>query len=377
MQLPIGYPRRDSRGRARKRYLGKIYDFGVHGTLDSIKEYERFLAETLSRTDDGRRVQRGTMTISIMIAAWLEFAADETGREHPETLKTLRALMPLERLYGHTHADDFRLPRLREVRNAMVTGSWMTPEEKAATRKNRPTDWSASYTAKQMNRVLHVFQWAEGRDLLPEGRMHHLRELEPLSRNSKKVRREKPRTAVDVETQVNPTLPYLNPVYACAVQLQLLTAARPGEIMQIRRDEIDKNGPKGCWVYTPEKWKNAWRGEEFVRSVLLGPEAQGLIRPYLVRCPADDSPLFRSKRRGENSFSSEGLAKAVKQACTDANVKPWTPGQLRHTARLIITRKFSLEHARAVLGHVSVSMTAQYSKGQDIELAAEVASKAG
>lgn len=374
MALPIGYPPRpDSRGRARKRHKGITYDFGKHGSADSIKQYQQFLAETLATAGEVNAVQRGTMTISTMIAAWMEHEGRERGVDHPDVQKIRRALMPLERLYGHTLAEDFRLIRLRAVREAMISGNWQTPEEKAATRKGRPTDWCASYVRKQMNRVLHVFQWAEGRDLLPEGRMHHLRELEPMPRG--KVRKTKPKTAVDVELQVNPTLPFLATVYRDAVRLQLLTAARPGEIMQMRRNEIERNGPRGCWVFTPERWKNEHRG--MTRHILIGPEGQAILAPYLMACPADDAPLFRSKRRGMASFTSEGYAKAVKLACADAGVKAWCPGQLRHSAKQRITREHGLDAARAIMGHTSMTMTADYDRAADIELAAQVMAKVG
>ena len=50
------------------------------------------------------------------------------------------------------------------------------------------------------------------------------------------------------------------------VRLQLLSGARPGEMVILRPCDIDMSGK--VWLYRPELHKNSWRGHE--RTILFG-----------------------------------------------------------------------------------------------------------
>lgn len=64
----------------------------------------------------------------------------------------------------------------------------------------------------------------------------------------------------------------LDPVRAM-VRLQLLTGARPSQILEMRPVEIDRSGK--VWIYRPAAHKNSWRGSD--RSIYLGPQAQAIV----------------------------------------------------------------------------------------------------
>ncbi|HUT57867.1 MAG TPA: site-specific integrase [Phycisphaerae bacterium] len=71
-------------------------------------------------------------------------------------------------------------------------------------------------------------------------------------------------------------------------QLQLYTAARAGEIAQMRpcdidRQEQDLTAGTRVWVYHPEHHKTAWHGHK--RSIYIGPRAQQVLAPFLLRDP--------------------------------------------------------------------------------------------
>ncbi len=60
------------------------------------------------------------------------------------------------------------------------------------------------------------------------------------------------------------------------VRLQLLTAARPGEVASIRPRDVDRSDP-ACWVYRPGSHKTEHHGRE--RVIVIGPRAQEVLAP--------------------------------------------------------------------------------------------------
>jgi integrase len=61
------------------------------------------------------------------------------------------------------------------------------------------------------------------------------------------------------------------------VDVQLLTGMRPGEACILRGCDLDVTG--NVWIYRPSSHKTQNHGHE--RTVFIGPQAQGVIRPWL------------------------------------------------------------------------------------------------
>jgi integrase len=57
------------------------------------------------------------------------------------------------------------------------------------------------------------------------------------------------------EELVEKTLPHLSPQVAAMVRLQLLTGARPGEVVAIRPCDIERPEGAEVWVYRPLEHK--------------------------------------------------------------------------------------------------------------------------
>jgi len=70
------------------------------------------------------------------------------------------------------------------------------------------------------------------------------------------------------------------------IRFQRLTAARPGEVCNLRPIDIDRS--KHVWRYIPQTHKT----EHFERQrvVFIGPQAQEVLAPYLER--GVESPCF-------------------------------------------------------------------------------------
>ncbi len=362
------YPKRlDSRQRLRIRIHGKDYYLPKPlGGRASIAEYERLrLAHAQGSITPAPKMPNARgMTVSELIAAWLK--ADPRGMDDKEVKCQARACAPLEALFGSTPAGEFTTIRLRALQEAMVSGSWQVD--------GKP--WNRKYINASIARVLRMFKWAESQGHVPEGRYAHLRTLAMLKRNDKRVKDHPPRRPVDWALQVAPCLKFMAPQVAAMVTVQYYAGMRPGEVCAIRRLEVDMNGPMGTWLYSPGKHKGSSHGRELTK--VIGPKAQAAIAPWLLAAEPDGFVFPTSKMRySRGCYLPEGYARAIARAVAMAKVEPWSPYSLRHGCRLEVTRAFGLDAARAVLGHSSLAMAADYAKGVDVQTAAAALSKIG
>jgi integrase len=185
------------------------------------------------------------------------------------------------------------------------------------------------------------------------------------------------------------------------VDLQLLTGARGGEIRMLRRRDIADSGE--VWKATLVSHKTAHHGKR--RTLLFGPKAQQVLRPFLLRAP--DAFLFspaecvkehrgqdrrRCRRAPGKFYTKDSYCRAITRACNMADrwahggavaadedrlVPRWHPHQLRHTAATEIRRQFGLEAAALVLGHASARVTDAVYAERDTAKALEVAKAVG
>ena len=187
------------------------------------------------------------------------------------------------------------------------------------------------------------------------------------------------------------------------VRFQRLTGARPGEVCSIRPCDIDRT--KKIWVYQPDSHKT--EHHEKGRIVPLGPRAQKILLPYLLRhaesycfSPTESVERARSKaqtkqktpksyttKRGSNLVNSPhspdsscykvaSYRLAVRRACNKLEIDTWTPNQLRHTAATQIRKEFGVEAAQVICGHETADVTQVYAE-RDLELAFKVAEAVG
>jgi integrase len=185
------------------------------------------------------------------------------------------------------------------------------------------------------------------------------------------------------------------------IELQRLTAMRPGEVVTMRACDLDTSGR--IWSYVPESHKTEHHGKR--RTIHLGPQAQAILRPWLR--PELSAPLFspaeagaerrtalrrarktsvqpsqrnRAKARpaktpGE-AYTVDSYRRAIAYGCKRADVPKWHPHQLRHNAATRLRKAFGLDVARAVLGHSSPAVTEVYAE-LDMTKAAEAMGQVG
>jgi integrase len=390
----------------RRAYLGK------YGTEESRQAYHRLIAEWMA---SGGAAPAGQAEITICEVLALYWAHAESYYRHPDgsptsTLDVIRmALRPVRELYGTIKAADFGPRGLKAVRERMIAAGW-----------------SRGVVNQMVRHVRSVFKWAASEELVPAHIYGALQTLAALRRG---------RTAARECAPVRPvTDAYVAAVEACVsrqvramIQLQLLTAARAGELVIMRPIDLDMTGR--IWVYAPPAHKNAHRGRP--RAIYIGPRGQELLRPFLrgravdawMFSPAEaeaerraalhtarKSPLGCGNQPGTNRkrsperkpggrYTTGSYRRAITRACaqafpvpdailgeTDAGLRrqkakvwqhehAWGPHQLRHTAATRLRKEFGLEAAQLMLGHARADVTqvyAELNQAKAIELAARI-----
>ncbi len=261
-------------------------------------------------------------------------------------------------------------------------------------------DWSRKHINKQVSRLVRMFKWGVEHELIDSEAHSALAKLTGLKKGRSRAR-ETHGVACVADDVVDQTLAQLPEVVADMVRLQRLTGARPGEICSLRPADIDRS--HDVWVYLPAEHKT--EHHEQPRAVMIGPRAQAVLAPYLLRAAGDycftpheserrrrtrqaaarKTPLRKrdrdrmkldSIRRYAEHYTADTYRHAVQRVCTRLKLPKWSPNQLRHTAATDIRRRFGLEAAQVVCGHQSADVTQVYAE-RDHDLAKRVAREVG
>lgn len=384
---------------------GRDIYLGPHGTKASKAEYDRLIGEWLaSNRSPAFGVPTGELTVGHLLVAYLRFAKTYYGAgQRGEFANMLIATKPLSELYSRIPIREFGPLQLKAVREQFIA------------RGNVRT-----YINNNVRRIVRVFRWGVTEGMVgpdvPQAlaMVPGLRRGRTLAPDGKKVR---PADTAIVEA----TLPHLSPTLQAMVRLQMLTGMRSGEVCILRPGDVDRSAD--VWEYRPAEHKNSYRGQE--RIVYLGPQAQDILRPYLLRaadaycfCPREvnarrraelsanrKTPLSCGNRPGTNRrqqpkrepgerYTPASYQYAVRRACDRAfppadeltnnpiavaawqQKHRWTPHQLRHGLATKVRREFDIDAAKSVLGHSDINTTGIYAE-QDRQKAIEVARRIG
>lgn len=429
------------------------YWLGEHGTPASRELYHRLVAAweaTGRRLPDpeefrpagsaraaaarGNGPRAAGPTVSELIRDYWRFARNEQGQKRLSNIKVTLRLLRTH--FGTEPAASFGPRRLRQLRDAMIAGDPTPGEDGRPSR--RP--WSRRTCNDRVGIVAGVFRWAAAQELVPPAVPQGLAMLAPLKRG-RTAAGEGRRIAPADTGAVRATLPFLSRQLAAAAELQLLTGARPGELLGMRAGDIERDAADGVWVFRPRSHKNEHRGH--ARAIYIGPRAQEVLAPFLagrgpdafVFSPAEAeaerlrrkhaarvTPLSCGNRPGTNRraepatragerYTTDTYRRAVERACDRAFPPPppleprdgetnaawtarltprqkeelkawrkahrWHPHQLRHTAATEIRRAFGLEAAQLALGHSSAQVTDAVYAERDGSKVAEIMRRVG
>ena len=362
-----------------------------HPPAEVEAAYNRALAEWIAA---GRRLPTlpdDDISVNELVAAYLEFARREYRKDGrlTSTYDGIRsAVRHLVALYGETPVSAFGPLRLKAVREQMVGAGW-----------------SRTTVNNSVSRIKRICSWGVENELIPPGIAGALREVASLRKDRTEAPDNPPTESIsrdDIAT-VKKQLP--SPV-AALIDLQLLTAARPSEVLGLRAKDIKKS--KKVWEAEVSGHKTEHHGDR--RFLRFNSEAVAILETFMDGKGPDDylfSPrdAYRERRKGKGArrsnqqesprkssrrmgdhYTTDSYRRAIQRACDDAFPHPkladiarpdlterqrdqlrewrkqhrWHPHQIRHTALTEIEREHGIEAARAVAGHKTIRMTDHY-----------------
>ena len=328
---PPKYCRQRRKGRPDRAYVkidGKRVYLGDYGTPESRRKYREAIAvmEESGKPETAKPAPTEP-TLSVLLAGYLEFAVKKYGEKSIELWHLKAVAKLLRRTHGSTLARHFGPKAYQEARRAMI-------EE----------DWSRRYIGDQCSRIKRIVGWGVCEELLPGDAKHRLDAVRGLTAGEFGARETEPVKPVD-QAAIDATLAELSDEVGDIVQLLLWTGMRPGELVQLSADHIDRSGD--VWVYRPPSHKTIKKGKR--REVAIGPKAQAVLAKYLFR---------------ERCFTHKvaSIRQAVKRAAKRAGVAEWFPYQLRHNAGTNARAVAGLEGAQALLGHARADVTQVYAE---------------
>jgi len=238
-----------------------------------------------------------------------------------------------------------------------------------------------------------AFKWACSKEMIPPTVYHALQTLGGLKAGRTQAKEPEPIRPV-LDAHVDAIKPFVSSAIWSMIELQRLTACRPGEICGLKNDGmIDRSGK--VWEVALVEHKNAYRGKQ--RTLYFGPKAQEVLRPWLMQRPIG-SYLFSPRgaeaaryaaapthRRPDQKLNEPKTARkvgacynvgayalAITRGVVKYNTKAvaegrpqiphWSPLQLRHGAATRIRQEHGLEAAQVALGHAQADVTQIYAE---------------
>ena len=395
---------------------------GPYDTAESRERYHKLIAEWEA---SGRFIAAEPDEITVMEIAnqYLKYAKGyyvKNGHVTSEPENIRLALRPVLELYGSALATEFGPRALKAVRENMISRGWVR-----------------TYINRHVDRIKRMFRWAVCEEMVSPSVDHGLRAV-PGLRRGRSAALESERVKPAPIELVEATKKHVARQVEAMIDLQLLTGARPGEVVLMRPCDLDRSRP--VWVFRPKEHKTEHHGNE--RLVFIGPKAQEIIEPFLQR-PAEafcfspleaereryqmlsdnrSTPMNKgnhasgvdladSKRRLNNRYTTGSYRRAIVRGIEKAFPLPeslpkqgkdqsqeewieamteeqqsdylawrdrywWHPHQLRHNAATIARRADGLETAQVFLGHSKADVTQIYAE-RDMERAMGVAMKIG
>jgi integrase len=202
---------------------------------------------------------------------------------------------PLHEQFGRRPLDTFGPRLLSDVREGMLA-----------------TGWSRKVINARVQCIVRMFKWAVAKELVSSSVYESLRALEGLRLGRTEAPEGPGRRPVPWE-HVEPVLAHVSREIAAMLVVQADSGARPGEVVQMRPMDIDREGR--VWTFKPERHKTQHLGK--TRLIPLFAEAQRAIEPFLCRVPPPpvDQPLFSPQR-------AEGARSVVRRRVRRTRVQP-------------------------------------------------------
>jgi len=372
-------------GQALVRINGKAIYLGEHGSEESKAKYDRLIAKWLT----GEKLSAPSgLTIARLCLKYVDEHVKtyyvKNGRQTSEVSSIQAALRPLVRRFGRTQVTDFGPMKLKQVRQVMMDRGIVR------TSINR-----------NIGRIRRMFKWGVENELVDPAVHTALSALVGLRFGRSPAAEGSPVLPVP-DADIDAVKPNVSRQVWAMIQLQLASGMRPGEVRIMRVGDINMSADP--WEYRPQEHKTQHHGRD--RVIFIGPIGQDIVRPFLkadrekhLFSPAEARAEFDAERRENRAspmtpsqrsrkrladpqkqpgscYSVTSYARAIKNACHEAEIPAWTPNRLRHNAATNMRKQFDIESVRTILGHATGFTTEIYAE-LDHEKARRVIARIG
>lgn len=374
------YSHHKATGQARVRLGGNDVYLGKFDTPESHEKYRRVVAEYFAArvvsAKKGRRPAPPDISINELIlrfVTWAEGYYRKNGKPTSQMNGIRVAMRFLKDHYGRTPAAEFSPLKLKALRERFIEHGYCR-----------------SVCNGRTEMITRMFRWAVENELVRGEVYTELKTVACLPKG-RTAAPDHPPVACVTEEEFRAAIPFLTRPTQELLRFMSLTGCRPGEACQMRPMDIDRS--RLVWVYRPDSHKTEHHERD--RVILIGPQAQAIIAPYLEYRKPDatvfdprelDGPVkggvillkgrrqrdhLKRKIRSSSFFTADYLDYSVRRACRRAGIPGWTPNQLRHVVATKVQSQYSLDAARAILGHSSAQMTTRYA-AHDLKAASEI-----
>ncbi len=379
----------------------KSFYLGVWGSRAASRRYDEVIASFLAA---GRRLPEESShpaTVSHLADRFIAWAAGYYVKRGKPTNTALKIRLAMEWLYraglGDVHPAAFGPLNLKAFQAFLAC---------------EPTGrWTRATINQMVTYVVSMFEWAVSEELVNESVWRALQSVRHLSKGRPIPGTGTiPREGGEVEpaplSAVQAVLKHAPPMLAAMINVQLLTAMRPGAMLYMRAKDLHETDDKRVRRYQvdPEAFKlEHLEGISAAdREVFIGPKAWKILKPLL---PADPAEFVFNPRRSEelrnaarrearvcepsksydptrrrklrprrapaDHYSIASYRRAIWRCCEAAGLKRdrvtgvdewWSPNQLRHTAASYIAEHEDVEVAQLILGHKRITTTMKYVK---------------
>lgn len=347
-----GYRLHKPSGRAVVTLDGRDHYLGEYNTPESRAAYERLIMEYLAQMAVIAPARGQRVTIVELLVAYLPVVRTRHGEKSSQYRRIRNCLGVVRQCYGDCLVRDFRGPQLKAVRAKLA---------------------ERGYNRRHLNQLTNCikkcFRWGLSEDLAPAESVGSVLAVSGLQAGELPgVEEAEPVRPVDMAT-VEATLPYLHEPIATMVRVMCLTGCRPGEVVRLSANELDRRHPD-LWIWRPAKHKTASRGK--LRQIWLGPKAIELIKPF----DKGTGLLWPSPRSEVKAYGVESFTRAIRRVILAHNLPEWFPHQIRHLVGTDIRQKYGIEAARVFLGHSNLSTTLIYAE-EDLNRLADIVRRHG
>ena len=349
-----------SSGRAVVTIEGRDIYLGPHGSPESRDLYLKTLSKHFSGVEVEQPARKRTieavpvgLTVNELVLLYIKHAKSyyvKDGKPSDEFQCIASAVRPLVNLAGETLVSEFGPLSLKAVREDMIQGN----------KEEERKPWTRDYINKSISRIRRVFKWGVAQELIEPSVLQRLQALEPLLKGRTTARDNAARSAVPQEA-INAVREIVSEQIRDMMDLAILTGARPGELVYLTSEMIDRTGD--VWQATLQDHKMRYKGRR--RVLYFGPQAQAIAKKYINE-KAKQERLFPMRR---DTFSN-----AIKRACRKLEIPTFTGHWLRHNAGTKFRKLGGLDAAQVMLGHSHADVTQVYANADDaqaIEIARE------